>query len=281
MKIAYFPNQTALKSELVWRAFLEGMKLCGYEPSENDYDADTVVIWSVLWSGRMLANQKIREHYLSQGKPVFIIEVGALNRGVTWKVAVNNITAAGLYANKSELDLDRAKKLGIELAPNIIKRSQAILLAGQHQSSLQWQGQPALNQWVRDKISEIRKFTDRPIVVRPHPRCHIEKIFENGIVTESPIKLPNTYDRFDIDFKYHCIINHNSGPGIQSAISGCPIIVDQTSLAYPVSTTIEQIETPNLPDRHQWFIEILHTEWTIEEIAHGIPQKRLLRELTF
>lgn len=280
MKLAYFPNQTALRSEPVWRAFLHGMQVAGITVSEDDMEADCAVIWSVLWHGRLIANQQVYDHYKNQGKPVFIIEVGALDRGRTWKVSVNNITSHGIYANTQDLDPNRGSKLGIELLPIQSNRKDSILIAGQHQNSLQWEHQPTLTQWIHDKISEIRKYTDRPIVVRPHPRCGIEQIFENSIITEIPVKLVDTYDKYDIDFGYHCVVNHNSGPGIQAGISGCPVIVDQTSLAFPISSKIEDIDSVVVPDRYDWFQKILHTEWTTEEMIQGIPQKRLLKALT-
>jgi hypothetical protein len=34
-----------------------------------------------------------------------------------------------------------------------------------------------------------------------------------------------------------------------------------------------------LPDRQNWFHQVLHTEWTVDEISQGIPQKRILNVL--
>jgi hypothetical protein len=75
------------------------------------------------------------------------------------------------------------------------------------------------------------------------------------------------------------VINHNSGPAVQAAIQGTPVICDQSSLAFPVSMQLDQIETPYMPDRTQWFTELVHTEWTVSEIAQGIPFLRLNQEL--
>jgi hypothetical protein len=70
-------------------------------------------------------------------------------------------------------------------------------------------------------------------------------------------------------------VNHNSGPAVQAAIAGVPIICDSSSLAYPVSDKFENIENIALPDRQEWFLKLCHTEWTVEEIAQGIPLQRL------
>jgi hypothetical protein len=132
--------------------------------------------------------------------------------------------------------------------------------------------------WVNQKISEIRKFTEKSIVVRPHPRSPFV-LNMNGVQLEQPRKILNTYDSFDINYNYHCVVNHNSGPAVQSAINGIPVVCDQSSLAFPVSDRFENIDTPTLPSREEWFLKLCHTEWTIEEIASGIPIQRLIPDL--
>jgi hypothetical protein len=76
------------------------------------------------------------------------------------------------------------------------------------------------------------------------------------------------------------VINHNSGPAVQAAIYGTPIICDKTSLAGEISGKFEDIENIKLPDREDWFLRLCHTEWTIEEIAKGIPQSRLFAKIS-
>jgi hypothetical protein len=275
MTLSFFPLQTALQSEPVWRAFLEGVKKHGFHTVENSFDADAAVIWSVLWKGRLLSNKQVYDHYRSQNKPVFIIEVGSLKRGVTWKVSLNNITAHGIYGQFKNLDLDRPKKLGISLGNIKKSRKDIIMIATQHQESLQWQGLPSMSDWLSTTVDTIRKYTDRPIAIRPHPRSPVRVCFPE-ITTIIPTKLPGSYDIFDIDYDCHCVINHNSGVSIQSVIAGTPVICDTSSLAYPMSGIFEKIEEISLPDREDWFLNICHTEWTVEEIAQGIPFYRLL-----
>jgi hypothetical protein len=66
MKISYFPNQAALNSKPVLSAFIQGCRSLGIETVENSMDADAAVIWSVLFQGRMLPNQRVYEHYRKQ-----------------------------------------------------------------------------------------------------------------------------------------------------------------------------------------------------------------------
>lgn len=278
MKIAYFPKQTALQSEPIWRAFLEGAQANNLTPVENALDADTAVIWSVLWYGRLKSNQQIYEHYRRQNKPVFIIEVGTLDRGNLWKISVNHITTQGIFPYPQHLNLNRPQHLGLDLKPLNTQKHDAILIATQHQHSLQWKDCPEVSMWTKDIIKTVRMYTDKDIIVRQHPRWPIH-ISMPGVHMQFPHKIENTYDRYDIDYNYHCVINHTSGPSIQSAIAGTPVVCSPESLAYPVSFPMEHINNPYLNNREEWFAKLSYTEWTVDEIRQGIPQRYLLNNI--
>ena len=256
-------------------AVLEVLQNSGRLIQADSMDSDAAVIWSVLWNGKMRANQAVYEHYRAQGKPVIIIEVGALYRNTTWKISVNNITADGYYGHTENLDWDRPKRLGVTLADTAFNRPE-ILIAAQHQHSLQVADLPSVEAWIYKQILRIKQFTDRPMVVRPHPRSVLStKLLPSDVVFEEPHPLKHTYDSFDMHFDCHAVVNYNSGPGIQAAISGTRPIVDISSLAYPVSVSYAELEQPYLIDRNRWLVEICHTEYTLNEIQQGTWLKRI------
>jgi len=266
--IAYFPSQCAQNSRPVMSAVLDYLQARGIQTQENSMTADAAVIWSVLWAGRMAPNQAVYQHYRSQGKPVVIIEIGALYRGNTWKISVNNITSQGYYGHLDNLDWDRPAKLKISLATQIGSKPN-IIIAAQHDRSLQVAGVNMTN-WVNNTIGILRNNTDRPITIRPHPRCRL--MLGNlppGVSVEPPKKLANTYDSYDMHFDCHAVVNYNSGPGIQAAIAGVRPVVDMTSLAYPVGVGFSDIEQPYKTDRDLWLRQICHTEYTVEELQRG------------
>lgn len=273
--LAYFPLQAALNSGPVMDAILDSCTAAGIKTEENSMDSDAAVIWSVLWHGRMAPNQQVYEHYRSQGKPVIVIEIGALYRGKTWKIAVNHINAEGFYGQHDNLDMDRPKKLQISLA-TLIGSKPNVVIAAQHTKSMLVKNMGNMEQWVYDQVNAVKAVTDRPIIVRPHPRCrlHLQSL-PADVQVQTPIKLENTYDSFDLQYNCHAVINYNSGPGTQAAISGCRPIVDHNNLAYPVSIKLEDIEQPYDIDRRQWLTEICHTEYTLNELETGLWLKRL------
>jgi len=282
MRVAYFPNQCAQNSVPVMQAILDSLRTAGHAIESNSMDADAAIIWSVLWAGRMAANQAVWSHYRSQGRPVIVIDVGALYRGETWKIAVNSITATGYYGHTENLDWDRPRKLGISLALNLT-RNPRIIIAAQHARSLQTVGLVSMEGWVVQQVEQLRTVTDRPIVVRPHPRSPLNSSglvhLPKDVVIEQPARVANTYDSYNLAFDCHAIVNHNSGPGIQAALAGTRPIVDVSSLAHPVGIPIVDIEKPYDCNRDQWLVEICHTEYTLQEIKQGQWLKRLCTAL--
>ena len=275
--LTYFPDYCSQNSKPVLEAFLESAKK-HYQIVENDLDADCAVIWSCLWAGRMRGNYEVYKHFKNANKPCLILEVGALQRNYTWKVALNHITNDGILGNKQNLDWDRPKKLGLPELRTQRRHydKESILVCLQHAKSEQVSNILGIEHWLQDQITQIESVTDRPIVIRPHPRSNFNRAPFLDYQFETPNKIPNTYDDFDIKFNYWTTVNYNSaGPAIQSLIQGCPVIVDETSLAYPCSNKYTDLDNPIIPDRTQWYVEISHTEYTVDEIKNGLWYNRL------
>jgi len=277
--LAYFPTQCALNSKPVMSAFLDSCQAAGIQTQENSMTADAAVIWSVLWHGRMKTNCNVYNHYRSQNKPVIVIDIGALYRGTTWKLAVNHITRDGYYGHEHDLDWDRPRRLQISLATQLAPGPE-IIIAAQHKNSLQVAGIDSMEQWVLEQIQLIRNWSDRPIRIRAHPRSPLNMPYmPDNTMMEVARPVAHTYDNFDMHFNCHAVVNHNSGPGIQAGIAGCRPIVAHSSLAYPVAVGYADIEQPYEVDRESWLVQVCHTEYTVEELKQGLWLKRLKSQL--
>lgn len=278
--LAYFPAQVALNGNTVINAVLDHVQAAGIQTQENSWDSDAAVIWSVLWHGRLKSNQAVYEHYRARNKPVIVIDIGALYRGDTWKISVNHVNATGYYGHQDNLDWDRPRKLKISLATQTVTRPE-IVIAAQHRHSLQSLSIAPMEQWVHDQIQLIRNNSDRPIVVRSHPRSTLNIAnLPPGVTLQHPNRVTGTYDSYDMHYDCHAVVNYNSGPGIQAAVAGVRPIVDSTSLAYPVSVGYADLEQPYLMDRDLWLTQLCHTEYTVEEIKQGLWLNRIRSALT-
>ena len=277
MKFSLWTDYGALNSKPIFSAFERSLLDRKHTVVYNDNDADVNVIWSVLWNGRMAPNQAIWE----QKKPTIVLEVGGIKRGTTWKVGLNGINRDA-YFGPSGNDNTRVNELGLKLKPWKYN-GKYILIAGQHDKSLQWQDMPRMSNWFLNTYDEIRKHTDRPIIFRPHPRCRLEHI-ERGlryVERQEPNHIANTYDDFDMGFKdIWATVSWSSNPGVHSIINGVPAFTGPSSLAFDVAEQhLRNIETPLYGDRTQWLNDYAHTEYTVEEISEGIPLKHLTSKL--
>ena len=283
MKISYWPDSVALNGKQPYDAFLSSLESAGYTIVKESKNADCAVIWSVLWHGRMLPNKTVWNYYRQQNKPVIVLEVGAVKRGISWKVGLNGINRTAYFGPDSN-DNSRARDLGLELKPWNLA-GEYILICGQHDRSLQWQNMPGMSTWFLQTYDAIREHTDRPIFFRPHPRCRLPSI-EHGlkhVYRQEPRPVTGTYDDFDLDFEnIWATVSWSSNPGIHSVIEGVPAFVGPDSLAYDVAAhNLADIENRHgqIHDRSQWINDLAWTEYTVEEIAQGLPLSRLRQTL--
>ena len=284
MRIAVHTSFGPLNSKDIFAKFINALKTAGEDVRINESNnADVAVIWSVLWRGRMEGYKKIWDEYRNAGRPVIVLEVGGLKRNHSFKIGINGINRDADFANQ-EFDDKRWPLFGHKLKP-WNPTGEIIVICGQHDSSEQWKGLPRMEQWIKQQIAEIRKYTTRPILVRPHPRNQInlkENEFTN-VHVRHPKRDFKTYD--DTDFKATlertwAVVNHSSNPAIESVINGVPVFVSESSLCHDVGNiNLSDINNPAMPNRLTWANKIAYTEWFPNEIEKGVPWERIKARL--
>lgn len=283
MKIAHFPNHLPSNNNLVYPQLLDAIRTTD-DVVENSLDADAALIWSLLWWGKMSRNRTVWEHYRSQGKPIIVIEVGGLLRNETWKLGINGINRDADFAVDEDYDDSRIDLLGVELKP--WHDGEYVLICGQHAHSEQWRDMPDMNQYYKQQVQAVRSQTDRPIVIRSHPRFRERVHFaiderwfsEQGVEWNVAKHVHKTYDSFDLENQLahtHCVISHSSNAGITGVICGVPAVVSSHSLAWDVSSPA--IGDLRMPDRWDWLSRLTYTEWRADEI--GIQWRRIRAKL--
>jgi hypothetical protein len=125
--------------------------------------------------------------------------------------------------------------------------------------------------WAHNTITELRKYTSRPIVVRAHPgdkaaRQYISSITGQNVVSSSSPSL--------LDDLKNCwaVVNHNSSPVVGAAIEGYPIFVTDPAKSQCkeiANTDLSQIESPTLADRQSWVERISMFHWNFDELKSG------------
>ena len=287
MKLKLYREHGALNSKPIFDAFEQGV-LANRDHLVSSYEeADCIVIWSVLFQGRMAGNKAVWERAQKDKKPVIVLEIGTLVRNVTWRLGINGINRDAQWADFWDITPQRATQLGLKLEPWQDNNKEFITIATQRPDSLQWVGMKSVETWLHHTITKVQKASKRPIVIRPHPRDNITNwSIVSHLHPEVYFDIPKSIGEHDhVNFKdildrTHILINYCTSPAIEAVMRGIPVIVGEPSMAWDMRTEIENIETPTKhkeQDRAIWFDKIVHTEWTVEEIAGGEPWQRLRR----
>lgn len=134
-------------------------------------------------------------------------------------------------------------------------------------------GNTDVMQWCNKTILELKKYTDRPILVRAHPgdsraKKYLKLNHPNVTISSSPSILQDFSNAW-------ATITYNSSPGVASAIEGIPVFVTdpnpRISQAYEVSNTdLSKIETPLLPPRQQWIEKISMCHFNFDDLKQGV-----------
>jgi len=164
------------------------------------------------------------------------------------------------------------KTLNIDLKP-IRKDGHHILVCCQRNGG--WSmGSLDVVDWVKNTVRRIRKFTDRPIVVRAHPGDKKAKDYLKFKFKQKGVRL--SYNDYILDDFVNCwaVVTYNSSPGVAAAIEGIPVFVTdpnpKVSQAFDIAETeLRRIDRPKLKDRQAWIEKISMCHWNFEELRSG------------
>ena len=113
--------------------------------------------------------------------------------------------------------------------------------------------------WLEQTIIEIKKHTDRPIVIREKPRGR-------GTSGPSEAVVPLQQQLKDA---WACVTSCSIS-AVESLCQGVPVICHDISFAKPIcKTEIKDIENPSYTDPKDWLYSLSYQQFTPEEFANG------------
>lgn len=180
----------------------------------------------------------------------------------------------GFYFDR-DIDPNRwqeiSRVLGITLKP-YRKTGNHILICLQRNGGWSMRGLNVVD-WLNQTISNIRKYSDRPIIVRKHPGD--KKISSILKINHRNVQI-SASERNLIDDFNNCwaTVVYNSSPSVASLIEGVPnFLTDphpQHSQTYGVANIdLINIENPILNDRQQWIERLAMCHWNFDELRSG------------
>ena len=134
-------------------------------------------------------------------------------------------------------------------------------------------------------IETVRRYSDRPIIIRPHPKnekrnigrineCILSKKIKGVTISNNPSPGGNQGgESLEKDLSNaHCVITYNSLSGVEAVEAGIPTFaMDDGSMVWPLAhKDLSQIENLNYDiDLQDWKNKIAYTMWNKEEVSSG------------
>jgi hypothetical protein len=240
------------------------------------------------------------------GRPYLVFEFSPFRQFADryWKVGWTHYNHVDGDFNATPNDNSRWKKFSQDTGL-VIKDwhspGDSILIIGQleYDSALNRMyaaGYETFYDWAFDTVDNIRRHTDRPIVIRPHPRNFVEKcknpnvpfsmedvharcqLYKNVSISSNLsfvnyYKTKNGGDGLIEDLKNsHCVVTYSSSAAVEAVCMGIPIFsFDPGAPAYDISHhDLSQIENLDYDiSIDTWCNTIACSVWSAEEIKNG------------
>jgi hypothetical protein len=243
--------------------FARGM---GCEPTDtNDFvyedSSDPIVLRGIL-------KHKIMKQCWADGRDFYYIDTGYFGNEGTWKywhrIVKNNLQHGEIITRPD----DRFKKFNKTFQP-WKKNGSKILIAKPDEKPCKFYNID-LDKWVEQTVDNIKKYTDRPVVVRERAPKRIDRI-----------KTDTLQEALDNDV--FALVTFNSVAAVESVFHGIPAFtLAPANAASPVALQdLSLIENPYYPDYdklYAWGCHLAYGQFHVNELKDGSAMRILLDE---
>lgn len=237
-------------------AFVSGLEACGYTVdgviNPNPTKDEVLLVWN-----RSVDRERTILDYEKAGATVLVAENGFIgtdeNQHRLYSLFLNHHNGAGRWHVGAE---DRWSRLGIDLLP-WREDGKHILLLPQRGIGERGVGMPP--RWTSDTHHLLSTITKRPLRIRQHPG----KAF-------APLEpdLRNCW----------AAVTWGSGAAIKAIVAGVPVFYDlKRWIGGSAACWIQNIERPFLGDRMPMLHRLSWAQWSLSELASGVPFEHLLK----
>jgi hypothetical protein len=290
------PNAKSQEKVDLLKYFSMGVKLAG-DNSNDCYDytyrlSDVAVIqgWVNIGSktgqhltlrNSVINNQLKNKKYVVVADSNLFLYTNTANPLHYLRYSFNGVFPnTGIYCD-TKIDPNRWKKISRDLGISLRDYKNSgnhILLCLQRNGGWSMSDYD-VQDWTLSTIKEIRKYSDRPIVLRGHPGDKAAREYLDPNSPKCRLKnLPNvSFSNFDRSLLQDltnawAVVNHNSSPVVGAAIEGYPIFVTDSNKSQCkdiANTDLSKIENPDRPDRQHWVERLSMFHWKFDELRTG------------
>jgi len=258
--------------------------------SDQAEQYDCAVIFGSYKKERGRAAHQGKGKIIESGMPYVQLETQLIGRPIDtafhteFRVGVNGFLWDDARWGFEHITQDRAKKVfernGYD--PDLPWKTDGdyILLCMQKVGDASLRGRDVFA-WTEGTVNEIRKHTNRKIIIRPHPlyrKSALHSKLKESVLATADVHWQEA-DVTKADFvpiaeqlkNAWCTVTYSSGTGIDAVINGVPnVACDKGSMVYDVSSKdIAEIENPYRGEKALWSNKIAHCQWSIEEFESG------------
>jgi hypothetical protein len=224
------------------------------------------------------------QEYATKKIPVLVTDMGYVRRDLGY----HQLGLGGLgWLPRGPCSPDRWDELSVDLvAPG---GGDYVLITGQKPlDGSHYMSEAGLANMYQAWVDKIRRFTDRQIVFRPHPRAPDMRI--QGAELDVPTDTKNGGLAEAIAGAW-AVITFNSTSGTDALLAGVPVFcrpgaqysrLANTHLTPRLGGWLADIEEPFFPDRAQLldhFHRLAYAQWTVEEMKAGTGLDYVLENL--
>ena len=297
-------NIVAIK-ELMWtyHPLPKSVRVVPFSDKASIYGADILLQTNIKGGKRAKKLGNIYQYVIDSGKPFICVESAVFRRNMptpphpkayhrwSW---TSYFRDEGDYCNdisSSDRWEQIQKDQNIQIKPWKSPGDSILLL-------LQRPGDTSLKKliakhvsyeiFISHTITEIRKNTDRPIIIRLHPSRKATQLKIIESLNLKGIKIIDTYsvsgslsggDGLYGDFlKAWAVVGFNSNALTESVCEGIPTFsMCPSSMAWECSNkSLDLLDQPQVFKRQQWLNNLGYCQWREDECLAGMPLKHLL-----
>ena len=137
-------------------------------------------------------------------------------------------------------------------------------------------------QWLETKLAQIRQWSNRRIIVRPHPGSYNMQDFVRFQQPGVHVVDPATSNLQQNLQGAHAAVFFNSSASVAAVMANVPVFADDAScVSWAVANhDIAQIENPKYFDRTQWLNDLAAAHWSDQDAESGAIWRRFQPYIT-
>ena len=283
-------NNTNLQKELLLKKFAEGINKTAdtglLYSGNNPIECDVGVIQGWVYSNISTAHLRLRSNiiktqientkYVVAADANLFLYKDKVNPHGYLRYSFNDVfPSTGIYCDNAP-DPARWQQIsrdtGIYLE-DYKTSGENIILCCQRNGG--WSmGTQSVTNWIVNTVNEIRKYSDRQIIIRPHPGDKKAPTYlQDPRITRLVNCKTSIGTQLETDLhKAWAVVNHNSssivGPVIQGYYGFVTDPINSQCMEV-AETDFSKIESPDRFDRQSWLERVSMFHWNFEDLSSG------------